>query len=184
MTSIVLSKTSKGKSKAITARSLRTPTTIKQQFAIAGDISGSMQGVKLEGLKRMYHQALAKVPNARCYVFNEKVYEINKGDINTLMARLGTFYLPILDTVWSDGATHIIFISDGAPFESPEDVIYSCRQHKNVPIDTVGISGGKGTYDEELLKTMSHITGGKFYSCDQPLMLSDIIQQLLLEDKR
>ena len=78
-----------------------------------------------------------------------------------------------LEMAWN-WATHnaskarFILISDGQPTDcGSEDLLNRCRSSGNIPIDTIGVGSVNGYgYDENLLRSISKITGGMFSRVD------------------
>ena len=88
-----------------------------------------------------------------------------------------------LDTTANTNKTKIIlFLSDGRPsggLEGVNKAIEAANYAKahNVKIVTVGI-GGPIDLNEELLKKMSNITGGKYYFASSSIALQGIYNKL------
>jgi len=146
---------------------------------IVSDISGSMGGEKMDGLK----SALKTVyrPGIKMYAFSDKTYEITENDIDKLHAISSTNMLSALHETWSQAPRHIILITDGQPNGGPWPILNAAQSHKDTPIDTIGISSyGRSDYDPEFLSELATLTGGKFTDCGKPIQLTSIIQNLLL----
>ena len=146
---------------------------------ILGDVSGSMNGEKMDALKK----ALTEVwrPGLDAMVFGSEVYQIQKTDIQSLYTMGSTCMLAALQEAWQSNTTHIILISDGDPTDaSTGAILEEAIKHKEIPIDTIGIgSRGMCDYDPVFLARLAEITGGHFSDCGMPIMLSQIIKDLL-----
>lgn len=89
-----------------------------------------------------------------------------------------------LACAWNEGAKHIILITDGDPTDEPrQSILDAARRHSDVPIDTIGISSGPDdwSYDPAFLQELSDITKGKYNSCHEPLKLTEMVEQLLID---
>lgn len=151
----------------------------KMKSLIIGDMSGSMSGEKMDGLKKALKETFR--PGSRMFVFSSATYEIGYEEIDELYANGGTDMLEALKEGWNTNRQHFILATDGQPTDaSSEEILDHAREHKDIPIDTIGIGDSSWGYDPEFLKELSKITGGRFNSVDDPLMLSELIDTLLL----
>ncbi len=89
-----------------------------------------------------------------------------------------------LDTAWTwvkTGAeqARFILITDGCPTDcTSEELLTVVGEHKNIPIDTIGIGSGSFGYDPDLLRQISALTGGMFSEVGSVGVLTDIIVKL------
>lgn len=144
------------------------------------DISGSMDGDKLDNLKKALKTVIR--PGIRMLAFSSEVFEIKETDIGDLYAMDRTAMLLALRETWSFSPRHIILLTDGQPDDPEQDILAQALMHKDTPIDTIGISsGGHRSYNPDFLRELSRITGGKFTDVGKPVELTCVIQNLLLE---
>lgn len=166
------------KGKKITLKQTLQPVvrTSTQSYILA-DISGSMSGEKLDALKK----ALTEVwrPGIHGIAFGSEVYDFTEKDIQHLHTSGTTNMLDALFAAWDDSANHIILLTDGEPNQAKSIILDHVRQHSSIPIDTIGIGGQYDAYDKRFLRQISEITGGRFNSVDEPLLLSEIMSELL-----
>lgn len=147
---------------------------------ICGDISGSMSGAKMNGLKDAYHKVWA--PGVIGIVFGSQVYEIEQSNIAELTTMGATAMMAGLQECWSRNPEQIILISDGEPTDAQEGDIIEVARGKGVRIDTIGISDGGGYgYSPEFLRALADATGGTFTDCGQPIELGEIVEFLLTQ---
>ena len=159
------------------------PGTIFRDVYLLGDISGSMGGPKMEGLKR----ALSDVwrPGIKGFVFESQVYEISEQDITHLFEMGSTSMGQALIEAWSRNPRQIILATDGHPTDMNEHQVLDMarqwvRDHvEPCPIDTIGIGDGNRGYNPDFLRELSAITGGTFTDCNQPIKLSQVMEDLL-----
>ena len=148
---------------------------------ILADISGSMDGEKLTALK----DALKKVwrPGLEGIAFNHELYELRQEDIDYLQADGTTDILEALREAWGKESGHIILITDGCPNSGPTDILKEAEFHSSTPIDTIGIGDGdRYSYDPEFLRKLSALTGGRFNAVNEPLMLTETLERLMITD--
>jgi len=166
--------------------SLSSSKKQKPSFILA-DISGSMRGPKIEGLKLALKQCFKYTKN--CIAFESELWQIDEAEIDTVSAQGGTNMKEALNYAWSSNAGHIILITDGHPTDSSEEeILIAASQplHRKIPIDTIGISDNTSSYrgyNPDFLKELSRITGGKFTDCGEPLQLTQIVETLLIDYK-
>lgn len=183
-----LGKQKLAKRKAITLKTVKHamhPDTIFRDVYVLGDISGSMGGPKMEGLKR----ALTDVwrPGIKGFVFASEVYEITEQDIPMLHEMGSTAMGSALIEAWGRNPRQIILATDGHPTDYQNfQVLDMARQWveehaEPCPIDTIGIgdAGYGSSYDPNFLRELSAITGGTFTDCNQPIKLSQVMEDLL-----
>ena len=147
---------------------------------VVGDISGSMSGRKLDGLKSAYRKVWA--PGIIGIVFGTGVYEITSTDIDTLHTMGATNMMAALRESWSRDPKQIVLISDGEPTDAHEDTIIAEAVERKVRIDTIGIADGTGySYNPEFMRELAHVTGGTFTDCNEPIELGGIVEFLLTQ---
>jgi len=154
------------------------------KVAIACDISGSMSGYKITEVRRMLKEV--HQPHIDAIAFNDDVYLMEPGDFSTLSASGGTAMLACLQELWQHTYKHIILMTDGEPTDggwgnSKPAILTEAAKHTDTPIDTIGIGEhGGGGYDPDFLRELARITGGRFSDCGEPIQLTSIVQNLLL----
>lgn len=155
-----------------------TVTAIKRVLVF--DASGSMYGYKITEVRRMLTELWQ--PHLDAVVFNSDVYLLDaKSDIADLDATGGTAMLEALNEVWAHSYKHIILGTDGHPDSGPQPILNAAMHHTDIPIDTIGIGEhGGGGYDPDFLRELARITGGRFTDCGEPIRLTSIVQDLLL----
>jgi succinyl-CoA synthetase alpha subunit len=159
-------------------KSLSLAKSTKTSYILA-DISGSMMGEKLSELKKALHKVWR--PGIHGIAFGSDIYDFDEKDINSLYVSGSTNMLGALQAAWDDRVDHIVLLTDGMP-DQPETVILSyVRQNQSIPIDTIAIGSNCNT---NLLIQISNLTNGRFNSLNEPLMLSDVMTELLkIEEK-
>ena len=147
--------------------------------AVCADISGSMSGNKIAEVRRML--SIVMTTGTKGIAFSDVVYELEPSDIAGLQTQGGTNMLLALNTCWDEQFKHMILMTDGQPTgSSKEDILIACAQHKDIPIDTIGIGDiGGGGYDPDFLREIARITGGRFTDCGEPIRLTAMVQDLL-----
>ena len=99
-------------------------------------------------------------------------------------ANASTPILAALEKAWSFVScnkvqSRIILLSDGCPTDCTDDtLLVTVGDHKNIPIDTIGIGNSRGSYNESLLRSLSNITGGVFCKADSIKLLESTIEKL------
>jgi len=72
-----------------------------------------------------------------------------------------------------------VLLSDGVPTDiGTSAIIDNARQHRTIPIDTVGIGSGTCDYNPDFLRTLSEVTGGMFTEAGTVKLLSEVIRKL------
>jgi len=106
------------------------------------------------------------------------------------MCEGGTSMLKALRTVWqylgiNANKARIILLTDGFPTDSStEGILDASRDHKSIPIDTVGIGGmAGGAYDEKFLIALSELTGGIFSKGHSVNELAKVMLELAPENR-
>ena len=148
--------------------------------AICMDTSGSMAGYKITEVRRMFKELYH--PHIDSITFNNDVYLLDKEDFSKLDAVGGTCMLKTLNELWANSYAHIILGTDGEPTDSGEEqILIVAAQHATIPIDTIGIGNkGGGGYNPDFLRELARITGGRFTDCGEPIQLTSIVENLLL----
>lgn len=144
---------------------------------ILADISGSMHGEKMDSLKKALHDVWR--PGIHGIAFESSVYDFYEDDIDELSARASTNMLDALKAAWSDSADHIVLLTDGQPDQDESEILKHVRNNSHTPIDTIGIGSSRYSYNVDFLKEISNITGGRFNSVNEPLLLSQVMTKLL-----
>ena len=183
----ILTKTSTGvvtrkkaPSKTLTLRKLNSSkSSHSQKTTLLADISGSMNGSPLSELKRALHKVWS--PAISGIAFGSDLYSFTGEDIDLLHTSGSTNMIGALREGWSIESSHIILMTDGYPDGGGEGVLQEVRRHPEPPIDTVGIGSG---YAEDLLRQIASLTGGRFMDVSQPFMLTQTLEQLLLNKPR
>jgi len=168
--------------KATNKRALRETkqTSTGSGIVLLADRSGSMAGDKMHYLRK----ALTDVwrPGLQAIAFDSDLWEIEHQDIPTLDATGTTQMWEALKEAWSRNPRHIVLMTDGEPDDRKQDILADVMVHREIKIDTVGIGnqGGHG-YDPDFLKEIARITGGKYHSVHEPIMLPTVLRGLLEE---
>jgi len=166
------------KKESITLKSLNLVVQQNKGTILLADISGSMSGEKMQGLK----DALSTVwkPGIQGIAFNHELYELMEQDIQFLDASGTTEMLDALQEAWSRNPSHMILLTDGQPNNGTKEVLQEVSHHTDTPIDTVGIGkhGGYG-YDADFLREIARLTGGRFTDVGEPMKLTETLQFLL-----
>jgi len=148
---------------------------------LLADISGSMAGEKLEGLKRALRDIWK--PGFECVGFGSDLYEITEQDIDRLTTAGNTAMLAALEYAWQPGApSHAVLLSDGMPTDAtPNTILEEVRKHPYCKVDTVGFfqDGYDRAEAERLLKSIAEATGGRYMHVSEPLKLSAAVQVLI-----
>jgi len=124
------------------------------------DVSGSMEGVSIQELKRTVQQ-LSTNTCIKWIAFNDNVVCTSEEgvDIMSLQASGGTCYIPPLEKaremMGDCYIDQVILISDGCPFEKIEDILDKAYE-LNQPINVISI----GNAGRETMKELSDKTGG------------------------
>ena len=162
--------------KSITRAKQNLPTT---RTLILADISGSMSGEKMRGLKDALNNTLT--PGVECIGFEDNMWEIAQADVDHLYSMGGTHMLEALHNAWEKGSSHMVLITDGEPTDANEEqILQEVRLHKEIPIDTIGLGDqGCRNYNPEFLRRIAEITGGRFTDVGQPIKLTNTLQFLL-----
>jgi len=177
-TSKLIHKQSLQGAKKLTLRdTLKAKTPMRTSTYILADISGSMDGEKMDSLRKALHDVWR--PGIHGIAFESEVYDFDEEDIDQLCVAGSTNMLDALLAGWEDSASHIILLTDGHPDQSESEILNHVRSHTNTPIDTIGIGSGRSAYNADFLKMISELTGGRFNSCNKPLLLSEVMQDLL-----
>lgn len=146
-----------------------------QKTVICADISGSMDGIKMDCLKN----ALIEVwrPGLYGLAFESEVWEFTDKEISMLDSMGNTSLLQCLEEAWAVDPKHIVLMSDGEPTDAPNDtIIWHVDKHKHIPIDCLGIGDGRiSSYDPEFLKKIASITGGRYYEVGEPIKLTSVL---------
>ena len=130
------------------------------------DISSSMCGKPIEDLKN-YVNALSSKGSIEWIAFSHQVCLTSReADIEKAEAKGGTNYIPAIKLAvdWlGKGSQYddIIIISDGSPFETPEDIIAEAK-NLNQPLNTISIGGNA----ETVLVDIAMQTGGEEVTID------------------
>lgn len=174
---LVGKQTLKGAKKLTLKQTLMPKRSGSTQSYILADISGSMHGEKMDALK----VALKKVWRVGIHgiAFSNQIYDFDEKDIDSLHSESTTNMLDALLAAWSDKADHMILLTDGQPDQAEDHILQQVRLHTDIPIDTIGISRHDGAYNERFLRQISEITGGRFNSVNEPLLLSEVMSELL-----
>ncbi|MCP4568717.1 MAG: hypothetical protein GY841_14155 [FCB group bacterium] len=150
-------------------------TQLKQkQSYILADISGSMNGNKLKELKKALHTVWRS--GIHGIAFGSQIYDFTQEDIDNLGVQGTTNMLGALEAAWEDSAEHIILLTDGYPDQVDSDILNRVYANKDIPIDTIGIGD---SFNIDLLRKISKITNGKYNSVNEPLLLSEVMTELL-----
>jgi Mg-chelatase subunit ChlD len=144
---------------------------------ILADISGSMNGDKMDALKKALHYVWR--PGIHGIAFESDIYDFDQSDISQLIACGSTNMLDALFAAWEDQASHIILLTDGHPNQIQSDILDHVQRHSTIPIDTIGIGKIGYAYDADFLRKISELTGGRFNSVNEPLLLSEVMSDLL-----
>jgi Ca-activated chloride channel family protein len=160
-------------------------------MALAIDRSGSMTGLPLEMAKqaaRATAEALAGDDLLEVIAFDSQPTRIvrmspakHRARIQTDIARIqaggGTEIFPALDTAYQALSTtrakrkHVVLLTDGqAPQNGIRDLVQAMAS-ENITVTTVGLGGG---VDENLLRMISDVGGGRFYKVSDPQSLPRI----------
>uniref|UniRef100_A0A6M3IGU7 Putative von Willebrand factor A domain-containing protein n=1 Tax=viral metagenome TaxID=1070528 RepID=A0A6M3IGU7_9ZZZZ len=179
---LIAKQTLKNAQKPTLATLLNLGKQLKTQSVILGDVSGSMNGDKLTALKTTLQAVWS--PGMRALIFGSEVYEIEQTDISLLSTMGQTSMGECLQEAWGMSVSHMILITDGEPTDwSKAEILHEAERMKEVKIDTIGISEQSkyhDDYDPDFLRKLASITGGCFTDCGQPIKLSAIVQNLLL----
>jgi len=166
------------KKESITLKSLNPIVQQNKDTILLADISGSMNGEKMRGLK----DALSTVwkPGIQGIAFNHELFELVEQDIQFLGASGTTAMLEALQEAWSRNPSHMILLTDGQPSNGTKEILQEVSHHTDIPIDTVGIGeyGGFG-YDADFLREVARMTGGRFTDVGEPMKLTETLQFLL-----
>lgn len=124
------------------------------------DVSGSMSGQPIEGLKKAVH-SLEESYLVEWIAFSDKIEasSFDDNDIDQLHSTGGTCFIPPLtlavqkvkEAIYDD----IILISDGSPFENTEDILEVAYQLQQ-PLNTISI----GDSGASVMKELSDKTNG------------------------
>ena len=156
---------------------LKAKTPMCTSTYILADISGSMHGDKMNALKEALHDVWRA--GIHGIAFESDIYDFDEKDIDQLQARGSTNMLDALLAGWDDSASHIILLTDGHPDQSESEILNHVRAHSTTPIDTIGIGSERNAYNVDFLKEISKLTGGRFNSVTEPLLLSEVMSDLL-----
>ena len=167
----------KGAKKLTLRDTLQDKLPVRNSSYILADISGSIGGDKMAALRKALHDVWRV--GIHGIAFESDVYDFEEKDIDSLQACGSTNMLDALLAAWDDKASHIILLTDGHPDQSQEEILDHVRSHQTTPIDTIGIGDGRYSYDADFLRQISEITGGRFNSVNEPLMLSEVMTDLL-----
>lgn len=146
---------------------------------ILADISGSMRGNKITGLRKALHDIWSH--GIECIAFEAELWEVTQNDISNLQPLGGTHMLEALREGWNKKTPHIILITDGQPTDAEDDdILREVYRHREVVIDTIGL-GDYGTHDynPDLLRQIAETTGGRFIDVGEPIKLTNTLQFLL-----
>jgi hypothetical protein len=177
-TNKLIHKQSLKSAKKLTLRdTLKAKTPMRISTYILADISGSMYGEKMDSLRKALHDVWR--PGIHGIAFESEIYDFDEKDIDLIQTGGSTNMLDALLAGWDDSASHIILLTDGHPDQSESEILNHVRSHTDTPIDTIGIGSGRSAYNADFLKMISELTGGRFNSVDQPLLLSEVMQDLL-----
>ncbi|HLK39719.1 MAG TPA: VWA domain-containing protein, partial [Polyangiaceae bacterium] len=160
-------------------------------MALAIDRSGSMTGLPLEMAKqaaRATADALAGDDLLEVIAFDSQPTRIvrmtpakHRARIQTDIARIqaggGTEIFPALDAAYQAMSTtrakrkHVVLLTDGqAPQNGIRDLVQAMAA-ENITVTTVGLGGG---VDENLLRMIADVGGGRFYKVADPQSLPRI----------
>jgi len=156
---------------------LQVKHPIRNSTYILADISGSMHGDKMTALRKALHDVWRV--GIHGIAFSSEIYDFKEKDIDSLHSMDSTNMLDALQASWDDSASHIILLTDGHPDQAQDIILNHVHAHSSTPIDTVGIGDESYAYDADFLREISEITGGRFNSCNEPLLLSEVVQDLL-----
>lgn len=166
------------KKNTTTLNSLKPKNTLSTTTIILADISGSMSGNKMFGLKK----ALTDIwtVGIQCIGFESNLWEITEQDIGGLKPTGCTNMLDALIEAWARKPGHIVLLTDGQPHQTEDEIIDYVRQNKDIPIDTIGL-GDKGSrnYNPDFLREIAELTGGRFFDVGEAIKLSNVMQYLL-----
>jgi Mg-chelatase subunit ChlD len=160
-------------------------------MALVIDRSGSMTGLPLEMAKQAA-KATADTLSAddllEIIAFDSQPTRIVRmtpakhrariqNDISRIQAGGGTEIFPALDSAYQALSTtrakkkHVVLLTDGqAPQTGIRDLVQAMAA-ENITVTTVGLGGG---VDENLLRTISDVGGGRFYKVADPQSLPRI----------
>jgi len=136
-----------------------------------------MHGDKMDALKKALHDVWRH--SIHGIAFSSVIYDFFEQDIDSLSAQSTTNMLGALVAAWDDKADHIILLTDGQPDQTENEILGNVKMHTDIPIDTIGIGDERYGYNAEFLKQISEITGGRFNSVNEPLLLSEVMAELL-----
>ena len=173
-TSKLVKKQTLGNGKKLTLKSTLPQKHTSGKTYILADISGSMSGDRLHELKKALHTIWR--PGIHGIAFGSMVYDFTQEDIDSLRVTGTTNMLDALLAGWDDAASHMVLLTDGMPDQSESTILNEVGIHTNTPIDTIGIGHG---CNNDFLQRISEITGGKFNSVNEPLMLTEVMEDLL-----
>jgi hypothetical protein len=123
------------------------------------------------------------------WIINPTIDPTRVSNVKELQAMGSTPMLAGLELAWGWVKDHaskarFILISDGVPTDCSRDQMFSnCSNHKNIPIDTIGIGKLGNSYDEQLLKKISEITGGIFSRVNSINTLTNTLEMLSPEKR-
>ena len=160
--------------KKLTLKSTLPRKHISNKTYILADISGSMSGDRLHELKKALHKVWR--PGIHGIAFGSLVYDFTEADIDSLAVIGTTNMLDALLAGWEDTASHMVLLTDGQPDQSESTILNEVNMHTDIPIDTIGIGL---RCNNDFLQRISEITGGKFNSINEPLMLTEVMEDLL-----
>jgi Mg-chelatase subunit ChlD len=160
-------------------------------MALVIDRSGSMQGLPLEMAKQAAKAtadtlsaddlleviAFDSQPTRIVHMTPAKHRARIQNDIARIQAGGGTEIFPALDASYQALSTtrakkkHVVLLTDGqAPQNGIRDLVQAMAA-ENITVTTVGLGGG---VDENLLRTIADVGGGRFYKVADPQSLPRI----------
>uniref|UniRef100_A0A6M3KAE6 Putative von Willebrand factor A domain-containing protein n=1 Tax=viral metagenome TaxID=1070528 RepID=A0A6M3KAE6_9ZZZZ len=172
-----------------TLKEMLSPQVGKQKKSLLlADISGSMHGAKEFALKAALAEIWKSHPGLECVGFADDLFAIEPSDLQAPESWLGggTHMLKALFEAWHRQVAHMVLLTDGQPTDASEErIIQEAQNHKDVPIDTIGLGDqGVANYHPDFLRMLSHVTGGKFTDVGEPVRLTAVLETLLIEAQR
>jgi len=160
---------------------LGTQSATMKRSMILADISASMSGEKLRSLKAALNAVWSPVIEA--IAFNNELFELEQKDVDYLKNKGGTYMRSALQEAWQRRPSHIILATDGDPTDADDtEILDMAMEYTEIPIDTIGIGQyDTSSYNPDFLRRLSEITGGTFTDVGQPIMLTQVMKQLLLD---
>lgn len=172
---------------------IRNPSP--QDVIMVLDVSGSMEGTKIQTLRETAKLAVDLLPEdtpIAVITFSTTATNLSGGFstdrtrlkllIDSLTANGMTSYKSAVNELTNVVATYstyerhlCLFLSDGAPTESPSLEEILAARDRNIRIDTIGLE----LYDASALQQLSQLTGGTFYDVPTPERLQAAFEGIL-----